>query len=272
MDVIKRNFFSLLRCGAFDEVGAVEPMSPFKWRRLLQMVDAQNVLPVFTSGVRKNADNDMLNLPDDIVKVVKNASTEPPSDSTAQIERNAHLSNGFYNRRLKKIVYNERHSIDTSIETIFLLHIIVFNVTSMLNHGLSMDGIIRLGQYLRTKGDKVDFVKLDTWLSALHMQRMAQLQGSILMEVFGFEKDELPFVDHEEKSTRKLTFLSVTNLVKDTAKVWHFRQRQSGFVVNNSAVLRRNLRRSFRYLKFAPLETMSNFVTNFVRSLQEIEE
>ena len=64
----------------------------------------------------------------------------------------------------------------------------------MLNRGINLDAIIRLGQFLRNKGDKVDFLKLEKWLSALHLQRMAQLQGSILIAVFGFEKDEIDFV------------------------------------------------------------------------------
>ena len=75
----------------------------------------------------------------------------------------------------------------------------------MLNRGINLDAIIRLGQFLRNKGDKVDFLKLEKWLSALHLQRMAQLQGSILIAVFGFEKDEIDFVKKEEPVAYKLT-------------------------------------------------------------------
>ena len=101
---------------------------------------------------------------------------------------------------------------------------------------------------------------------------MAQLQGSILISVFDFEPDELPFVHREEPAAFKLAVSSVSNLVKDTAQEWHFRQTRTGFVSNNSAALRRNLRRSFRYLPYATLETVSNFFSNFARSLKEIEE
>ena len=34
----------------------------------------------------------------------------------------------------------------------------------------------------------------------------------------------------------------------------------------------KNLRRSMRYLEYAPIETISNFCNNFFRSLSEIEE
>ena len=88
------------------------------------------------------------------------------------------LSNPILNRRLKKIQREEPHAIDTSIETIYLLRIIVSNVNATMNYGMPVRGIIQLGQYLRSRGDKVDFVKLEHWLAKLHIARLAQLQGS----------------------------------------------------------------------------------------------
>ena len=142
----------------------------------------------------------------------------------------------------------------------------------MLTRGMDLDGIITLGQYLRTRGDKVDFVKLDAWLGSLMLHPMAELQGNILISVFGFDEDELPFVTKYDQKAYKLTLRSVSDLAKDTAQEWHFKQNSAGFVRNNGAVLRRNLRRSLRYVGYAPLETVSNFANNFVRSLSEIEE
>lgn len=101
---------------------------------------------------------------------------------------------------------------------------------------------------------------------------MAQLQGSILIAFFGFEQNELPFVIKEEPNAYKLTIKTVLNLAKDTTKEWHFKQNSAGFVRNNGAVLRKNLRRSLRYIEYAPIETTSNFINNFLKSLSEIEE
>ena len=115
-------------------------------------------------------------------------------------------------------------------------------------------------------------MKLEGWLSSLHLQRMAQLQGSILIAVFGFEKDEIDFVKKEEPIAYKLTIKIISNLVKDTAGEWHFRQNSAGFVQNNGKMLRRNLRRSYKYINYAPLETTSNFINGFIRGLSEIEE
>lgn len=263
MNIITRNFFRLLRSGALNEYEPMEPMSAFKWRRLDQMVHAQHVERAALKGIKNHQFDEMMNIPEDL-------ANQTPDNSAHQEE--PRLSNHYLNFRLSRIENTERHAIDTNVDALNVLKIIVGNVSSMLNHGTMLSGIIELGSYLRNKGDKVDFVKLDTWLGKLQLRRMAQLQGSMLMSVFNFEQDELPFVRHVEAAANKLVLRSVTHSASDTAEEWHFRQLSSGFVQNNSALLRRNLRRSLRYITYAPLETVSNFFNNFARSLQEIEE
>ena len=263
MNIITRNFFRLLRSGALNEYEPMEPMSAFKWRRLDQMVHAQHVERAALKGIKNHQFDEMMNIPEDL-------ANQTPDNSAHQEE--PRLSNHYLNFRLSRIENAERHAIDTNGDALNVLKIIVGNVSSMLNHGTMLSGIIELGSYLRNKGDKVDFVKLDTWLGKLQLRRMAQLQGSMLMSVFNFEQDELPFVRHVEAAANKLVLRSVTHSASDTAEEWHFRQLSSGFVQNNSALLRRNLRRSLRYITYAPLETVSNFFNNFARSLQEIEE
>ena len=181
------------------------------------------------------------------------------------------MNNNFLNRRLAKIQENERHAIDTSVETLYLLRIIVANVNAMLSGGISLRGIIQLGDYLRTRGDKVDFVKLDRWLAKLRIQRIAQLEGSVLITFFDFEKDEIPFVRHVERGADNLTLRSLYHNIKDQQDI-QFKQTQSGFVHTTGGTMRKNLRRSMRYLQYAPIETISNFMNNVFRSLAEIEE
>ena len=271
MDVIQRNFFRILSSGAFNSQSNIEPMSPLKWRRLMQMVDAQQVIPVFVKGISKHSLDEGLRLPDSIIADIK-ARMNDNRTLSGKVPEKVKLSSRLLNHRLKGIIHNELHSIDTSIEALDILKLIVSNSQSMLTRGMDLDGIITLGQYLRTRGDKVDFVKLDAWLSSLMLHPMAELQGNILISVFGFDEDELPFVTKYDQKAYKLTLRSVSDLAKDTAQEWHFKQNSAGFVRNNGAVLRRNLRRSLRYVGYAPLETVSNFANNFVRSLSEIEE
>ena len=263
MDVITRNFFRLLRSGALNEYEALEPMSAFKWDRLDQMVRAQHVEASAQKGIRNHQYDNMMNIPKRLIQ---------DNYEEKETEENAQLSNRLLNYRLRKIVQKERHAIDTNIGSIEVLQIIVDNVSNMLNKGTMLSGIIRLGSYLRNKGDKVDFVKLDGWLAKLHIRRMAQLQGNMLMAVFHFDQEEIPFVQRIEPSAYHLVLRSVIHTASDTAEEWHFRQSRSGFVQNNSTLLRRNLRRSLRYVAYAPIETISNYFNNFARSLQEIEE
>ena len=278
MDIIQRNFFKLIRSGAFNDKSTIEAMSSFKWRRLYEIVMFQNVLDYFVRGVNNNANDKNLNLPAKLIDEIQaKLDLQDEKQSSRQeddkiIGDDAELSNKWLNKRYHKIIYNEMHSIDTSTETLRMLQLIVFNTNAMLNRGINLDAIIRLGQFLRNKGDKVDFLKLEKWLSALHLQRMAQLQGSILLAVFGFEKDEIDFVKKEEPVAYKLTIKIISNLVKDTAGEWHFRQNSAGFVQNNGKMLRRNLRRSYKYISYAPIETTSNFINGFIKGLSEIEE
>lgn len=231
LDFLQRNLFKKLRAEHFDTKEKLDPMTTFKKQKIAQMM--------------------------------KNLS-DIPSGEVA-------MHSGFLNKRLIKIQQDEPHAIDTSMETIYLLRLIVSNVNAMYSGGISLRGIIQLGQYLRTRGDKVDFVKLDTWLTKLHIQRMAQLEGSVLIQFFNFEQDEIPFVKMVERGASKLTVRSLYYNIKDMEDI-KFQESQVGFVHTTGGTMRKNLRRSMRYFGYAPIETTCNFLNSFFKSLSEIEE
>ena len=112
MNFLQRNLFIKLRSENFGTDEELEPMTTFKMQKIAQMM--------------------------------KNLSDIP--------EGEVRMNNSFLNRRLTKIQDDERHAIDTSIETVYLLRIIVGNVNSILKNGINLKGIIQLGNYLRTKG------------------------------------------------------------------------------------------------------------------------
>ena len=122
MDFLQRNLFAQLRSDNFGAKEELEPMTVFKKKKIAQMMKNLNAVPA--GAVLMN--------------------------------------NSFLNRRLIKIQKEERHSIDTSIETLYLLRLLVSNINGILANGISIRGIIQLGQYLRTRGDKVDFIKLES--------------------------------------------------------------------------------------------------------------
>lgn len=231
MDFLQRNLFTKLRSENFGTQEELEAMTTFKKKKIAQMM--------------------------------KNLNNVPSGEVL--------MHNSFLNRRLTKIQKEEPHVIDTSMETVYLLRLIVSNANAMLSGGISIRGIIQLGQYLRTRGDKVDFVKLDNWLTKLHLQRMAQLEGSVLITFFNFEQDEIPFVKLVERGAYKLTLRSLYYNIKDMEDI-KFQQSQVGFVHTTGGSMRKNLRRSMRFFGYAPIESASNFFNGFFRPLSEIEE
>lgn len=109
-------------------------------------------------------------------------------------------------KRRVSIYENERHSIDTSIETLHLLNLIVFNIRQVETNKISIPGIIALGKYLREKGQHVDFVKLEDWIRILNIKKLTSLLASFLVQAFNFEKNEVPFLYSEHKNANELLF------------------------------------------------------------------
>lgn len=104
MDIIQRNFFRLIRSGAFNDKSQIEVMSAFKWRRLYEIVMFQNVLDYFVRGVNNNANDKNLNLPDKLVEEIqakldlqeeRRASTQAGKVVGEETE----LSNSLLNKR-----------------------------------------------------------------------------------------------------------------------------------------------------------------------------
>ena len=244
MDIIRRNFFRLIRAGILDEAGDAEPMSAFKWNKLAELLRRQNVVPIAVRGIMKYHDDKRMNIPTVLLAVL---CEEAKGLEAVPFSAEARLSNPFLNNRLKHIRQAERHAIDTNIETVKLLDIIVSNINHVMSSGLSLQGVLEIGRYLRTNGQHVDFVKLDNWLSQLHIARMASLLGSILVEVFEFDADEVPFIRRMDPKADSL----LMRTLQDEGKAKH----------NNRLLF-----------IFQPLETSTRFLRHIKQQLAEIEE
>ena len=276
MEITNRNFYRLLRSGAFDEHQELEPMSQFKWKRILQLAVAQDVNIYIAKGFSNCMSDPHLQLSSELKNELQpylgQSLPDVSTTTLAIMKAEPNPANILIRRRMKKIIQKDDESEDSSIATQQLLRIIVHNTSETLSRGISLRGIIEMGRYLRERGDRVDYVKLEEWLHKLGFIRFASLLGSILIRFFGFDIQEIPFIQHEEKNAVKLARRYLENTAADTAENWHFRMRTNGMVENNSRVLRRNLGRSVKYLRYNPFETTSNFLANFARSLAEIEE
>ena len=282
MNIIKRNFLRLLRLGAFGENEVIEPMSKFKWEVIFHIANIHNVVGVIFDGIAKNKENEAL-IPQDIILKYKKILGEEGYGIKAQTTGArpsvqlpdaglSHMCNGFLNARLKRIRENEPQSTDASVETLNMLDIIVQATECTMTYGLSFATILRIGIYLRVDGDKIDFVKLENWLRKLNLTRMAQLEGSILIDIFGFEMDEIPFVNKMEPSAHKIAIEALEKPIRIDIEEWKISQKSTIFLANNSKAMMKTVKNCMKYFFFAPVEASSNFLHRFASSLSNLEE
>lgn len=280
MDIIKRNFLRLLRSGAFGEDdAAIEPMSRFKWDIIFHVAQIHNVLGVLFRGIASGKNVGIV--PSDVIEKYSSLfaneallATSTPSHSLLLLP-DAGLSrmcNPLLNSRLQSIREKEPTADDSSVETLNMLDILVQAIEGTMTYGLSFANILRIGLFLRNEGDKVDFIKLDRWLRRLNIARMAQLEGSILIEVFGFDADEVPFVENIEPSARQIAIQALTRPIRIDIEEWKIQQKSTIFLVNNNKAMMKTVRNSLKYFFFAPVEASSNFLHRFASSLSNLEE
>lgn len=281
--VTNRNFIRFLKAGAFGMAGdETEPMSDFKWQRLFEIGNIHNVDAFIVKGAEMHYDDRWFNYKGSLSDLKE--SVAEAKDIDKEIDRilrigvkdidgiYTSLSNGRMRKTLDNIIYDEMHSDEKNLPALHLLCIIVYNINTTLTHGMRMDGIVTLGKYLRDKGDRVDFVKLDLWLSKLMMVHFADLLGSVLVELFGFDEGEIPFLHHREENVAELISWTLDVTGEENENESYFVQLSSGFIANDRTVIRRNLKRGLRYMRYYPLETVSNFFSKFFKNLPDIEE
>ncbi len=266
-NIVFRNLFRILRSGAFNEYEPMEAMSSYKWEKLCSMVRWQHVGDVAVRGIKNHTFDKQVNMPRTMTALLEEKDARPQGG-----EGLPQMCSIVLNKRLKRIQENERHEIDASMPTLEMLHIIVGNQQEILQSGFSLRMLMEMGLYLRRKGDKVDFVKLEKWLKDLHMEGFATLEGNLLMEIFGFSQDEIPFLKKEEVDCEDIILETLLTPRKDEQGQWHFKQRKNGFLKNNTHALRNRLRHNMKYARFGPYETSCHLLHNLVNTLGEIEE
>lgn len=195
------------------------------------------------------------------------------------------ISNPLLNRRLQRIINAEirccdscyTHIGDAKVEclpyTLNLLTMMVRISRYMLNDGISLKQLLDLALFLRKQGDKVDYVKLQQWLAKLQMKRMVKLIGGLLMTLFRFTEDELPFMEKGREIPTDDILVEVFRLKGSHSCDWFFTQGKDIFVkASDSNALLWQVRQSMRYMGYWPGESVTNFLTSFARSLAHIEE
>lgn len=281
--VTNRNFIRFLKAGAFGLVNdETEPMSNFKWQRLFEAGNINKVSTYIIRGAEMHSNDRWFNYNGNIEDLKNDMSEE--TDIDKNIDRilrigvkdvdgcYTSLSNARMRKMLNNIIYDEIHSDEKNLPALHLLCLIVYNINTTLTQGMKMEGVVTLGKYLRDKGDRVDYVKLEQWLGKLMMVHFANLLGNVLVLLFDFDEGEIPFMHSIDKNAEKLLTWTFDNETSDTENESYFVQLSSGFIANDRTVIRRNLKRGFRYVRYYPLETVSNFFAKFFKNLPDIEE
>ena len=263
MDIIQRNFMRLLRSGAFGKHEELEPMSEWKWQQLYQISMIHGVTPWIADGIRQLSDDFFLQLSPTLRQQFEDDTTERYEDYKQQ-----QLTNPRLNHILAMLIEEEGGT-----PTLNLLLNIIGIARYILTQGASLRHMIMLGTYLRTTRDHIDYTLLKSWIKKLDMERIAQLEGSLMIELFHFEPQDIPFTEAESNKSTRRVVQDIFKLTQKNAAEWYFTQGKSVFVrTNDSDAMMWHVKLSAKYLRYYPREAVTNFMANFAHSLSHIEE
>lgn len=278
MDIIQRNLFRLLRSGAFHSAEEIEPMSVFKWGRLYQLSVMHTIIPYVYEGINRCRCQFFLHLSAKQEEEWKQAlreyqaQAEQQSDEMEEDEllRPDRLTNPLLNRRLQDILDDEHSDITTRQ----LLLIIIRIVRHLFNEGMPIRQLTELGIFLRKNQDRIDYVTLGKWIEQLHLTQMIQLICEFLIKMYGFTEDEIPFLQKRREKPIEQIAQELIEFTNTRSQNWYFSQQDGGIFVHNSnsSATFSHVRRSARYFRYYPSESVTNFFSSFVHSLSHIEE
>jgi hypothetical protein len=276
MDIIQRNIFKLIRCGAFNTKEQIEPMSAFKWAKLFQLAIIHDVACDVYEGLQQCKDQFFLRMTEAQwelwEKTINDIRQAPPSEDQEENEflKADHLTNPILNHKLQNILDDE--SSDTRTRQLLLT--IIRTARHILNEGLPIKELILLGKELRHESNRIDFNTLEKWLRSLKFQQAAHLEGALLVELLGFEKEEIPFISMTDDSDIKQVAQELIEFTHSRPKNYYFTQGDNNIFIhtNNGSAILGHVRRSARYFRYFPSETLTNFFATFAHSLSHIEE
>ena len=209
MTVIERNFFRLLRAGAFTNDEPIEPMSAWKWRRLYQLAVTLNVANHIGRGVEAYKREFFVSImPIDLEEKWEKAKNTPVQNTAESIDEDdenvTSLTNPLLDRKLQAIMDAESDSSETP--TRLMLLNLVLNTRNILNEGIALPLLIELGQMMRNTASPIDYDKLGKWIKELRLQPMADLLGTLLVMLLGFKQEEVHIMRKmQSKPAQQLT-------------------------------------------------------------------
>ena len=144
----------------------------------------------------------------------------------------------------------------------------------ILNEGMPIRQLLELGIMLHQNCKQINFDQLRQWIKKLRLTKMCQLEGDCLILLFGFHAEDLPFItSHQNKRISQIA-LELLEFTNTRSHDWYFSQNDNSIFVHNSnsSAMFSHVRRSGRYFRYYPSESLTNFFASFVHSLSHIEE
>ena len=277
MDIVQRNLFRLLRSGAFQTKEDIEPMSAFKWGRLYQLAVMHNIIPFVYDGIIRCKAQFFLHLTDKQQKEWEKAIADYREQERKNVDleedeflRPDRLTNPLLNSRLQNILDDEHSDVTTRQ----LLMILIRVVRHLFNEGMPIRQLTELGIFLRKNREKINYQAFEKWISQLRLTQMTQLTGEFLIKLYGFEEEYIPFLKNRKEKQIDHIAQELIEFTNTRSQDWYFTQQDGGIFVHNtnSSATFSHVRRSARYFKYYPSESVTNFFASFVHSLSHIEE
>lgn len=273
MDVTTRNFFRLLRAGAFHTQETIEPLSIWKWNRLYQLSLFYDVTAPIYEGINRCRTQFFVQLPQELDETWQQHTAAARTDveeNTNEFLYPYHLTHPLLNHRLQDILDDEQSDSQTRRLLILLLQVTRY----FINEGFPVKPLVELGQYLRGEGGKVDSFLFNKWMKKLKLSEMASLTGDMLISLMGFSKEELPFEAGKGNAEVEQIVEELLQPHLTSSREWYFQQGENNFFVHNSNSMAMlwYIRHSARYFKYYPSESITNFFSSFAHSLSHIEE
>ena len=250
-------------------------MSVCKWNKLYQLALMHDMTGPVYQGLQQCRGQFFLHLTDkqweQWAKTLQEQQQHPQQDADEdEFLRADHLTNPVLNMKLQSILDDEGSDVSTRQ----LLLIIIRIARHILNEGVPIKQLTELGIYLRKESHRVDFFSLVKWLKSLRLNQMAQLEGALLIQMFDFTEDEIPFLEGKTDKRAEQVAQELTEFTNTRAQDFYFSQESGSVFVHtsNGSAMLGHIRRSARYFHYLPSETLTNFFASFAHSLSHIEE
>lgn len=171
--------------------------------------------------------------------------------------------------RLKKGLAAIAEKTDTNSADYQLLDAFVHLAYALLRDDQWVRQMLVTGELIRERGAHVDREQMKTWIKKLHLNKMIQLEGALLVELMGLQQGELPF----DVLPSNFDIDRFASAIPHSQEQMRFSQGKDIFVhTSNKSAMVWNARRSARFFRYNPTESIANLFSSFAKSLTNIEE